>query len=213
MTNPCRNTNPPRRLLTLEEAEELINPFNERLAKCIQHGWDAWRSEYQHKHHILGPRARATIVFDEIVAYAEHEFTGVQGVKFVRKSNTFFLYIGDDITLRFKKIKRTGRCSNIETRQQMLFNAQVKLPFMPGTLVHAGYALDELQRQIASKLVVCQFQNQVLWTIQLTGEAGATVEVMPAPPAPAQPKPRFVAKTQTEKKRSKAAKSGTAELG
>jgi len=186
-------------ILTLEEAEEILSPFRERLNRCIQHGWDVWKTDYQHKHHILNARARAAIVFDEIVFRALVEFPTIPGqVKALRTANTFLLYIGDSITLRFKKIRKNGRCSNILTHQQILFRAQVQMSFpsmLDGTLVSAGYVLDDLQQEIVRKSVVCHLDNDVLWQMPLTASNAAVVEftppVTPASGAPPQMQPRF----------------------
>lgn len=137
----------------------------------------------------LGFRARAAIVFCHIVDHAEKKFAGIDDVKFERMQNSFLLYIGEDIVLRFKKLKKNGRCSSIATRQQMLFKAQMELPGMEsGTLLHAGYSLDIIQQEILQKLVVCQFKNRVLWAIELPTAGGGAVEVMPAPSTPEPPK-------------------------
>ena len=190
-------------IVTVEEAEEILGPYRDRLNRCIQHGWDAWKTDYLPKHHILGPRSRAAIVFDEIVNRAMEEFSDVPDVKPLRLSNSFMLYIGDRITLRFKKIKRNGRCSNIHTKQQVLFlaQAQMRLPTMlDGTLVHAGYTLDDLQQEVLRKTVVCQLHNHVLWQLSLSGDTAAIVELVPAEPlAPTgstDVRPRFVLKPE-----------------
>src|SRR5882724_5218264 len=81
------NPEPPKHLLTLDEAEERLKPHVTRLDNCIQAGWDAWNKDYAHKHHILRARARAAVVFDEIVASAEREFAEVGAVQFKRQSN------------------------------------------------------------------------------------------------------------------------------
>jgi len=167
-------------ILTLEEAEEVLVPYRERLNRCIQHGWDVWKNDYQHKHHILHARARAAIIFDEIVFCAMEEFPDVPGaVKAVRTASTFMLYIGDSITLRFKKIRKNGRCSNILTKQQVLFRAQVQLNFptmMDGTLVSAGYVLDDLQQELLRKTIVCHLDDSVLWEMPLAIDNTVIVE-------------------------------------
>ena len=152
---------------------------------------------YQHKHHVLHARARAAIVFDEIVFCALEEFPTIPGVvKAVRTASTFMLYIGDSITLRFKKIRKNGRCSNILTRQQILFRAQVQLnlpTMLDGTLVSAGYVLDDLQQEVLRKTVVCHLHNRVLWEIPLAVDTAAIVEF--TPPTSSEPgvqqQPRF----------------------
>jgi len=205
-------------ILTMEEAEEILAPYRDRLNRCIQHGWDVWKTDYQPKHRILGARARAAIVFDEIVDHAMEEFTGISDVKPVRLPNSFMLYIGERITLRFKKIKRSGRCSNIRTKQQVLFlaQAQMRLPTMlDGTLVHAGYALDDLQQEILRKTVVCQLHNRVLWQISLAGDTAAIVEFVPqeplAPTGSSEVRARFEPKPELVKDLPAAKKAGEQE--
>jgi hypothetical protein len=200
---PKTPNKPPKHLLTWEEAEDRLSPYSTILAACIQHGWDMWKDFYAPQHLILDARARAAIVFCHIVDCAEKKFTGLDGVKFTRRNNSFMLYIGDDIVLRFKKLRKNGRCSSIATRQQMLFKAQMELPGMEsGTLLHAGYSLDIIQHDILQKLVVCQFKNRVLWTIELPTADGGTIEVMPAPSMPEPPtKDRWTAKDTGKKDR------------
>jgi hypothetical protein len=201
MSNTCLAG---QHILTLEEAEEILAPYRERLNRCIQHGWDVWQSEYSRKH-ILHSRARAAIIFDEIVFCALEEFPAISGeVKAVRTASTFMLYIGDSITLRFKKIRKNGRCSNILTKQQILFRAQVQLNFptmLDGTLVSAGYVLDDLQQEIQRKSIVCHLDNHVLWEMPLAVGNTAVVEFTPPtssePGTPSQssrfePKPHLV---------------------
>jgi hypothetical protein len=208
----AENPNPPEfpgRILSKQQAAERLQPYLEILDECIQGGWDAWDKHYSHRHHVLDARARAAIVFCEIVAIAQPRFHGMDGAKAVKKQNSFYLYIGDEIVLRFKKINKKGRCSNIDTRQQMLFELQMQLPGIEsGTLLHAGYRLDDLQTRIAEKLVVCQFASRVLWAFDLSKPKGERVRVMQPRPQPETPTgPRWEAKPEAEKKRKQLAKA------
>jgi hypothetical protein len=191
-----------QQLITLEQAEEVLAPHRDLLNLCIQHGWDVWKTDYSHKHHILQARARAAIVYDEIVDKALVEFESKPDVIVKRTASTLMLYIGDHIVLRFKKIRKNGRCSNILTKQQILFRAQqsvqLQLPEMQkGTLVHAGYQLDDLQQEIQRKSVVCQLNNSVIWQMSLAVEHAAVVEFTPPQAAPAAtPESRFEPKPE-----------------
>lgn len=204
-----RSPKPPDHILTLKEAEALLNPYTALLNQCIQHGWDAWRIDYANKHTILTPRTRAAIVFDEIVAKAQGVFLGKPNVRFERKRNSFLLFIGDRIIIRFKKIGKNGKCSNINTRQQALFRMQQTVLAFPdlkeATMLSAGYSLDELQLDMSSKLVVCQFDNRVLWTIELAGDSQAEITPMPetTPPTPTGPRFEPVRDAETEKEKRK----------
>lgn len=188
-------------LLSKEQAVDLLRPYLAILNKCIDDGWAAWKTHYAHRAHVLDGRPRAAIVYAEIVACALKAFQGLEGVTVKPSRGSLMIYIGDDITLRFKKMRRNGRCSNIKTVIQLKFLAQLKLPGMiDGTLVHAGYELDTLQQNVVRKAIVCQLNQKVLWDIELTGVPAEMVTMPPVDTA-GQPsaEPRFVAKgTQEE---------------
>jgi hypothetical protein len=187
-------------LLSRERAVTLLQPYIDLLNRCIDEGWEAWKTDYAHKAHILDARARAANVYCEIAYRAEQEFSRVDGAVVRRRNGSLTIFLGEEITLRFKKIKRNGRCSNIMTQTQTLFLAQLQLPGMlGGTMLHAGYVLDSLQLDVIRKAVVCQLDQQVLWQIELKGPISSTAPI-PAPAAPPAPtKPRFVAKDQPAK--------------
>jgi hypothetical protein len=183
-------------LLSKEQALALLQPYLKILNQCIDDGWSAWKTHYSHRSHILDGRPRAAIVYAEIVNRALEVFQGLEGVKIVRHPGSLMIYIGDDITIRFKKIRKDGRCSNIKTVTQIRFLAQLQLPGMvDGTLVHAGYQLDDLQQNVVRKAIVCQLYEKVLWDIELTG-VRAEMVTMPPVDSVGQPsaEPRFVAK-------------------
>lgn len=208
-------TQPPRHVLTLQQGEEQLQPYLALLDECIQHGWNAWDTDYASKQHILRARSRAAIVYDEIVFHAESKFSELPNVVFKRSRGSFHLYLGDKVVIRFKKIGKNGKCYSIDTRQQILFSLQVlPLPGMEkGTMLHAGYALDDLQQKIFRKSVVCQFSNRVLWTIELqrkAGESGSVTTLVPQSQPPQHPAgSRFTEKETKEsptQKRRKARK-------
>ncbi|WP_058188294.1 hypothetical protein [Terracidiphilus gabretensis] len=193
-------------LITEEQAESVLQPYFDTLNRCIDDGWEAWKKDYAPMHHKLDARARAAIVFCEIAHRAENAFFELANVKVLRRTGTITIFIGEQITLRFKKMGKKGRCSNIITKTQALFLAQLQLPGMlDGTLVHAGYELDALQQEIVRKAVVCQLDNQVLWQIQIAGPAAMLIVMPPqsTPPIPSS-EPRFVAKAQNQEKPAEA---------
>jgi hypothetical protein len=193
-------------LLSREGALNLLEPYLEILNQCIDGGWSAWKKDYAHKSHILDARSRAAIVYAEIFHQALKSFQGLPGVKILQRPGSLMVYIGDEITLRFKKMKRSGRCSNIRTGIQRRLLAQLQLPGMlDGTLVHAGYELDDLQQNVIRKAVVCQLGKEILWDIEITGASAELVSMPPVVPAAPLPiEPRFVAigsKTDSIEKR------------
>jgi hypothetical protein len=90
---------------------------------------------------------------------------------------------------------------------------QIELPGMErGTMLQAGYVLDDLQNRLVRKLVTCEFSNRVLWTYELMHEASAPIVEMPQAPTPAPPKERFEPKPEavpeTEKEKQKHKRKG-----
>lgn len=216
MTTLGRSPEPPKHLLTLQQAQELFEPYRSLLAECIQYGWDQWASFYKPKHIVLGPRARASIVYDEIVSRVAERFSGLPCIVFKKFRNSFLLYIGDQISIRFKKFNKHGLCSSIRTRQQYLFSMQLEIPGMEkGTMFNAGYGLDDLQQNVVKKAIICEFGNRVLYQIDLLSDVNSAIEIPPAFEIPAAPQPgmskasRFeinpdtVAGTQQIKKQAK----------
>lgn len=204
---------PPKHILSLEEAEKLFEPYKQLLSEAIQEGWDEWERFYKPKHHVLRPRARASIVYDEIVHSVAQKFAGLPGVEFKPHRSSFLLYIGDRIIVRFKKFGKNGRCSNIRTRQQFLFAMQVQLPGMEkGTMFNAGYVLNDLQNTVQRKAIVCTFGDSVLYSIDLVGEAAPVIVFEPTPSTPSpeaerterfEPRPEAQPETETEKGKKK----------
>jgi hypothetical protein len=198
-------------LLSRASALSLLQPYLETLNECIDGGWSAWKKDYAHKVHILDARSRAAIVYAEIFHRAVASFQQLEGVKVLIRPGSLMIYIGEDITLRFKKMRTDGRCSNIRTVIQRRFLAQFQLPGMlDGTLVHAGYQLDDLQQDIVRKAIVCQLGKQVLWDIDISGTPAELVAMPPIEPTEKPSvEPRFVAKgTQAQQPASVDEKRG-----
>jgi len=189
-------TAPNESLLTRVQALAFLQPYLEILNRCIDDGWSAWRTHYAHRSHVLDGRPRAAIVYAEIAHRALGAFQGLEGVKAVPGRGSLMIYIGEGVTLRFKKMRHDGRCSNIKTVTQLKLLAQLKLPGMvDGTLVHAGYQLDSLQQNVVRKAIVCQLNQRVLWDIELAGVPAEMVAMPPVESAGHPPiEPRFVAK-------------------
>jgi hypothetical protein len=204
--------NPPKHLLGLKQAEDRLNPnIKAKIDEVIQYGWDVWCRDYKPKHPILSARTRAGVIFDEIVHKVAEVFAGVPDVVFKRCKGNWLLYIGTDIVFRFKKLRPDRRYTNVKTHQQTLFQLQIELPGMEkGTLLQAGYVLDDLQTSLVRKVITCQFGKNVLWSIDLDERANAPIVQMPLDPTPEprrgerfEPKPEVAAKQEKQKKKKK----------
>jgi hypothetical protein len=180
---------------TKEQAEKVLLPYYPKLKQCLDGGWRAWTEHYKSRQHVLDARAQASIVYCEIVHIAKECFSAVPDAKLVKKGLTHLLYIGDDIVLRFKKL-RNGLPRNIRTTQQKLFQHQEIIPgFLPGTIASVGYQLDAIEQAIEKSLIIAQLDGRTAWSLDLNiCEAGGAIAVMPAAPKKPRSGPRVRAR-------------------
>jgi hypothetical protein len=167
-----------------------------------------------------GNRARASFVNAAIVYRAKAAFAGLEpDVKFTATGNSFFLYIGDHIKIRFKKFTDDGRYSNLMTgRQIALLEQQNNIPgIVPGTYLTVGYQLDKLQQSIQCRMVTLQLKKGIEYFIDLDEEVASMnkVTAMPsvpppmAPPAKRRVKPRTNVNKITKNNKAKGHAAGT----
>jgi hypothetical protein len=190
-------------MLTKPQAENVLRPHCTVLKRVLDGGFKAWHEHYKHRHPILDSRARAAIVYCEIVDLAKALFADCSDVKIVRKGAMYLFYIADDIVLRFKKL-RNGKPSNIRTKQQRIFQRQSSIPgFLPGTIVSAGYELDQLEQTIEKTLVVAQLNGKSVWSLDLNvGEDEGKITVMPTVPKEPLQSSRVAARNVKRRKES-----------
>ena len=163
-------------------AVDQLNRYLPLFAECIEHGWGQWKTKYTQQHRILDARARASVVYCEIKEEAMRIFDRVDGVVVKTRNGSVFIYIGDDILVRFKKLKPSGHASNIMTGSQRCLYGQQPIPgFLPGNHITAGYVLDDSQQSIQRMLLVYQEENRILWTIELERNTGMAAEVVEMP--------------------------------
>ena len=183
MLNQPEFANP---ILSKEEATETLRPYFSDFRKIEDDAWGEWLA--YHKRHKLDNRARAAFIHCFLVELALEKFSKRKGTKAVRGGNTFWLYIGDHIKTRFKKLDRKKLYRNYPTRTQLKLALQGNIPgILPGTYLTLGYLLDELEQAIERHLVTLQMGKKVIYEIDIDAELAQTtapVVPMPTPAAP-----------------------------
>jgi hypothetical protein len=193
-------------VLSKEEAADLLRPFFSDFREIIDEAWQEWME--LPKRHKLDNRARANAVHCFIVHQALEKFSKTKDTKAVRGGNTFWLYFGDHIKARFKKLDGKLLYRNIRTATQLTLELQGNIPgILPGTYLTLGYLLDDLQQSIARHLVTLQHRKRIIYQIDIDAELGATgtpVVPMPAPmlppPQERRVRPRRIANKQEKAK-------------
>ncbi|MDT8068442.1 MAG: hypothetical protein ROO76_09790 [Terriglobia bacterium] len=183
-------------ILTEAEAKALLKPYFPTIKKCIDDAWDEWLA--LDKRHRFDKRARAAFLHSMITHNALAAFAKHEDAKTVPGNGTFWLYIGDHIKSRFKKLDRNRRYRNYPTNTQLKLEIQGNIPgVLPGTYLTLGYLLDPLEQKVAHHLVTLQIRKKILYAIDIDAElASATVPVVQIP-APV----KTVTEAQTEKRR------------
>lgn len=166
-----------------EVARALLEPHRDVIGLAFGRGWADWgqlgrRAPAQRLH--LGRTSRATSVNDLICAHVETLLTGRPGVTMVREHGRLVAYLGGGmVKLRFKKLDRRLRASNIPTGRQLRLRLQLEQPALPGmpspTVLTVGYLLDLTETSIRRIVAVCRVGAMLEYAIDLPVPTSAQV--------------------------------------
>jgi hypothetical protein len=132
------------------------------LVEIIEGGWN----EYVAEKRVRRPRARANIVWDNMIDLADDKLTPLTGVKVTRDHDNPMWVIDDRLLLRFKKLDREFMTRNVLTKIQRAFNAQQGF-VSDLVLLSCGYRLDLANAGIDAISIVKRVNRKVEWTIDL----------------------------------------------
>jgi hypothetical protein len=192
-------------LFSENNADLVLNPYYEAIIGFFFGAWSDWQRLPIKIRAQLSPRARANLMYDFVLFRAKAHFNKIPNeVDFIEKRQLFMFGVKGQVLFRFKKLDRSGKYSNIQTRQQIQLSLQRDLPGLPGkaALVVIGYQLNPLQTEIQAILVTYQNGVQDMWTYPLDDNKSDT-NVVPMPTrAPRKPivRPRRIAKKEDDKK-------------
>jgi hypothetical protein len=162
------NANDLAETLSLDETESLLAPHLERLANCIQAGWDKWLQLQSDPAGYAVPlhyRTRASFV------NVKEQFANVRGAEIPDNPRGLrLLTLENQITIRFKKLDKHFQSRNIPTNQQVAFARQLSLEGIPPlTRLTAGYILNQLQTDIATIAITKPAGSSLEWSFTLPG--------------------------------------------
>lgn len=163
--------------LTLEEAQDLLGPYLDRLFMCINGAVKSYVARDPEERAILKPRTRAGIINDFMVHKALSELD-LPGVRIKWHRGQFMLIIEDKARIRLKKLNKRLRPSNIPTQQALSFLNQEQVHFSfpdespPLTDLVAGYQWNQLETG-AGIWIVCPNQRTNQWVLAVEDPAHA----------------------------------------
>jgi hypothetical protein len=174
-----------------EEAAEIVEPIAEQLRQAQENAINDWKISYEAMRHILSPRAQSIIIYDHIVHHAKILLASMPGVKAFISRGIFTVAVSGAADIRFKKLDRKLRSSNVRTNQQQRYSLQLSLEgFADLPRLTAGYVLDDLRLALQGIYITLQVGRAVRYSIPLHDATGQQVlpfpKVRSSPPLPNQ---------------------------
>ena len=133
-------------LFSQDDADSILNPHYTAFEEFMFGAWKDWESVPVAQRTQLSPRARAACVYDFIVNRAKTYFSKVKGADLVVRRGLILFGLDGKVLLRFKKLNKNKKASNILTNQQIEFSLQRTLPGIPPQAARliVGYQLNEV---------------------------------------------------------------------
>lgn len=167
--------------ITRDEAVTVLKPYLDKLRECVVLAWDDYITQYNDLRFPHTSRTRANIIHDLMCLHAKRQFAPIKGVH-IRETNGLFLVdFHGELQIRFKKLNRSMKSSNIPTQQTLHFFEQLELEGIPSaTRLVIGYILDEAQTQIRTVVITCPKGQEIEWYLELEEPAETRIAGVPA---------------------------------
>lgn len=168
-----RNLRRPRnRILTREQADEILKPYYDDLLRCVQSGLDQFLQLPDSLRAVSRPRTLANLLNDTIRSDAVRRFQDdVQVSMNLEHEGALFIF-AEKIALRFKKVDADLMPRNVRTaRQHDIAEQQLELSGVTiPTVVNLGYQPNVIFTEIRSVSLICRRHRNLLWQIPLADE-------------------------------------------
>lgn len=173
-----------RKLLHEQQALEVMKPQIATLDQIIENSFADYLAIRLKAEEVTGApiewnkRTRANIVHDQIRSKAMMTYKDVEGITAKEWNKMFGVKFGDEIFLRFKKIREFGSrynlISGIPTKQKRSFLGQGQIEGFPEqpTFVFAGYVPDRYWSRIMGTYMICLLGDTPRWRINLKDCSG-----------------------------------------
>lgn len=138
-----------REIRTLEESKNIIEPYYNRLVESISKAFNSFLEvkDFANSRQIIDfeKRTKAGIVHDHIKANIIENFAEEPNIRIGYFRRVFGIIINDELFIRFKKMDRNFKISNVLTPQHKRYMKQLDINGFPEqpTFLFAGYVPDE----------------------------------------------------------------------
>jgi len=160
------------RPLDFESVSQIVKPHVEDMVNCIDSGFYGYFEKYQGLAQEHSVHARCRLIYEEIGRYVKACFNGKNNAQVKDHNNeTYYLSLGNRVSIRFKKHSSLGLTRNIPTELVESYQCQQSLEGFEAVHLNCGYIADPSFRNIQSILLTCpktRFRNH--WTRHLTAD-------------------------------------------
>lgn len=160
--------------MTKEEAQRVLDRYHPLFVEAIQAAWGNWL-KVKEDNPMVGPRARASLVFDFITEEMRRRLVDYPGIRMVHVRGIEMFLIGDAVVVRMKKANARGRTRYTPTQQALAFMRQLPLPGVPVVArINVGWALGEAG-DLQPPVVSLQVGSSVVWTYRIDEATPLTI--------------------------------------
>lgn len=192
---------------TKEQAEQIIDPYVDKLRECVLEAWERWRAS-DHARHLHWKTVMGNAMCNYFLEVSTHAFYPMSAkVRVETKPPYIGMFVESALYLRFKKGKRSLKTSNVLTKSAKAFHDKsMQIDALEGmTRLELVYVPSRDLLDIERIMLVCKDKGRVSWTIDLLARAEPEQTVIEfKPPTPSAP-------TSTAAKRVIKKKGGVAD--
>jgi hypothetical protein len=174
-------------MLTKAEAQAVMTPYESRIEGAIRAAWRVYREYAPDVRLAASPRTQSSHIRDLILIYIRREFDGDPNVKFIKVRGMEVMCIEGKVVVRFKKMDKNKRSSNVPTEQAKAFLGigQGVLEGLPleATKLQAGYHMNKLRTGYTDIWITCQqgYQVSFFWALEGPAITDIAPEAMETP--------------------------------
>jgi hypothetical protein len=163
------------------EIEQQLSPYFDLLCEVVQDAWARWMNSPERQRWHFN-RGRANYIFEHVAASAWEMFGDDPRIKVVRKDETLWFLVDNNLVFRFKKADTSFLSRNVPTQQAIAFHDEQAPLFEELDHVEVVYLVNKIGTAIRDICVVARADKSVLWTISLLrGEVDNVVTLAPSP--------------------------------
>ena len=160
-----------RKIRSLQESKEIIEPFHTELVQCIEKGFNDFIKVNEFVNNDITPfvdfkpRTKACIIHDMIRANITEIFSDRENLEVGEFNRVFGISINEELFVRFKKMDKNFTVSSYSTPQHKKYIGQQRIIGFPDepTFLFAGYIPNQSWTSLSGIYLACWNGRVLEW--------------------------------------------------